>query len=348
MTRLIQKKIYENKSSGYIDLTKVQKITKKTDMDSISIVDLYAGTGGFSLAFSQVNRRVKCVFSIDREASSKVIYDMNHSNNLTLADINSLDPNKVPKHDILCAGFNCQPFSVAGKGLGFQDERTKSISKVMNIIRKHKPAVVLFENVRGFLSHNNGKSYEKMKKKLQRRGYYVKKKVLETSFVTGIPQSRQRVFIVGFRSKKHWRSFNFEFPEKELQDISLFLEPKVDKQYYITKKSKMYERLKKGVTKHVNTNTVYYLNRQGKVKEKKGNVSNTLVTRVANGPFLRDDHGIRKFTPREYFNLQGFPTSYKIEGLSKTKLYKLAGNAITVPVVKLIAERILRVIKKKK
>lgn len=314
-------------------------------MAPITLIDLFAGTGGFSLAFSQASSDLQCVFSNDKENSAKFIYDMNHPNKLTLGDINSLDPGKIPKHDILCAGFNCQPFSQAGKKKGFQDPRARSISQIMNIIGKHKPSVVMFENVKGLLTHDKGKSYEKIKNQLQQRGYNVKEKVLDTSVVTGIPQHRKRLFIVGFRKKKHWKAFSFDFPTLELKDISLYLEPRVDKQYYYTPESTLFNKLEKGVTLHVRKNTVYYLDRQGKIREKKGNVSNTLITNVACGPFLRDDYGIRKLTPRECFNLQGFPSSFKLRNLSKTKLYRLAGNAVTVPVVRLIAERILSVIK---
>lgn len=169
-------------------------------------------------------------------------------------------------------------------------------------------------------------------------------KGVNTSKVTGIPQNRERIYIVCFKDAKLCDLFNFDFPNCVLKPIIDFLEDDPDKKYYYKETDKIYDELKNNVTKHVSTNTVYQYRRYY-VRENKNSVCPTLTANMGTGghnvPIILDDKGIRKLTPMECFRLQGFPIDYKMPNLSSGKLYSLAGNAVSVPVVELIANKIV-------
>jgi DNA (cytosine-5)-methyltransferase 1 len=165
--------------------------------------------------------------------------------------------------------------------------------------------------------------------------------VLNTSDITGIPHHRERIYIVCMKSKKVFDTFSLDFPKIEKKKISEFLETNVPLKYYYNDKSTTWELLKKNVVKK---DTIYQY-RRVYVRENKSSECPTLTANMGGGghnvPIILDDKGIRKLTPRECFNLQGFPSSYKLPSLCDSNLYKLAGNAVSVPVVKLIANRLI-------
>lgn len=144
-----------------------------------------------------------------------------------------------------------------------------------------------------------------------------------------------------------YENFNFEFDRVEIDQISNYLEENVPQKYYYTDKLKVYNEIKKGIVKHINTNTVYQY-RRFYVRENKSNCCPTLTANMGCGghnvPLIKDDYGIRKLTPRECFNLQGFPVDYKLPLISDSKLYKLAGNAVSIPVIRLIVDKIDNII----
>ena len=316
-------------------------------MDTIKIVDLFAGTGAFSYAFKKVfrkaNKPISCVFANDFCTESELIYNMNHSTKLTFGDINKISA-KVPKHTILTGGFSCQPFSISGKRLGFEDERSNVFWAIIKILRKNMPDVFILENVKNLQSHDKGNTFKIIYKSLRKLGYHIKYKILDTCKITKVPQHRERIYIVGFKDKSHYDKFDFEFEESVVDDISEYLETDVHKKYYYDKRYSVFDRIKKEVKKSVSKNVLYQY-RRFYVRECKSNVCPTLTANMGGGghnvPLLKDKKGIRKLTPRECFNLQGFPKKYKLPPLADSKLYKLAGNAVSIPVVKLIAEKIL-------
>jgi DNA (cytosine-5)-methyltransferase 1 len=161
--------------------------------------------------------------------------------------------------------------------------------------------------------------------------------------LTGIPHHRERIYIVCFRDKKLYKQFDFDFPKIDCKPIRNFLEPNPDKKYYYTPKLKVYDTVKKSVVKNISENVIYQY-RRFYMRENKSGHCPTLTANMGGGghnvPILLDDGGIRKLTPRECFNLQGFPADYKLPKISDSALYKLAGNAISVPVVELIANKI--------
>tara|TARA_Y100000780_G_scaffold232569_1_gene266685 strand:+ start:30896 stop:31843 length:948 start_codon:yes stop_codon:yes gene_type:complete len=312
-------------------------------MQKIKFIDLFAGTGGFTEALSSAN--FECVYTNDMIKESKEIYGLNHPNDYyELKDINTVDIKAIPKFDMICGGFPCQPFSIAGKRKGFNDERSNVFWTLLKIIKYHKPKIILFENVKNMKTHDKGNTYKIIKNNLEKLGYHIKEQILDTSKLTGIPHHRERIYIIGFIDKEKYNNFNFDFPNKKNKDISKFLDDKIDSIFYYNDKSKIYSKLKESVTKSIFENVVYQYRRYY-VRENKSSICPTLTANMGTGghnvPIILDENGIRKLTPRECFNLQGFRKTYKLPKVSNSKLYKLAGNAISVPIVKLIGNNII-------
>lgn len=311
-----------------------------TEGGKLRMIDLFAGTGAFSHAFQATNK-VKVVFANDMVEQSKKMYDLNFDHTLTLEDLNKIKPEDVPPHDILTGGFPCQPFSIAGKQEGFDDKRSNVFWKILELIDYHQPKAVILENVKNLVSHDEGNTFETIKSKLEERGYHLRFKVLNTAKITGIPQHRERIYIVCVKSQAVFDAFSLDFPAIPKRPIADFIEPNAPAKYYYTDSSSAYELLKETVKKK---NTIYQY-RRVYVRENKSNECPTLTANMGGGghnvPIILDDKGIRKLTPRECFNFQGFPASYKLPNLADSHLYKLAGNAVSVPVVKLIANRLI-------
>jgi DNA (cytosine-5)-methyltransferase 1 len=306
-------------------------------------IDLFAGTGGFSHALEKCGK-FESIFANDMVEPSKKIYMLNNpDSNFVLEDLNLIDVKTIPAHNILCGGFPCQPFSIAGKKKGFDDKRSNVFWKILEILDHHKPEIVVLENVKNLKSHDKGNTYMTIIDKLTEKGYHIKSKILDTTGLTGIPHHRERIYIVCFRDKKLYKQFDFDFPKIDCKPIRNFLEPNPDKKYYYTPKLKVYDTVKKSVVKNISENVIYQY-RRFYMRENKSGHCPTLTANMGGGghnvPILLDDGGIRKLTPRECFNLQGFPADYKLPKISDSALYKLAGNAISVPVVELIANKI--------
>ncbi len=314
-------------------------------MKEYILIDLFAGSGGFSLAFNEFNR-FKCNFALDITKESQEIVTLNHPEIKFLKkDILEVEPLDIPTHNILCAGFPCQPFSIAGKQKGFGDNRSNVFWKLLDIIKYHSPEVVILENVKNLKSHDKFRTYKIIEQQLSQLGYFIKSSILDTCKLTRIPHHRERIYIVAFKDKIIYNKFNLDFKQIANQNIIDFIEENVSQKYYYTDKFKCYDLIKNNVLKHISTNTVYQF-RRVYVRENKSSVCPTLTANMGTGghnvPLILTDKGIRKLTPRECFNLQGFPKDFKLNGasLSDCKLYKLAGNAISIDIVKLIAEKL--------
>jgi DNA (cytosine-5)-methyltransferase 1 len=320
---------------------KLQEPQSETDV-KFKMIDLFAGTGAFSYAFHQTNK-VDTVFANDLLESSETIFNLNNHIKLTRKDLNSIKDEEIPEFDILTGGFPCQPFSIAGMKKGFEDERSNVFWKILSILKTHSPKIVVLENVKNLQSHDNGNTYKVIVENLTNLGYHVKTKILNTCKITNVPQNRERIYIACFKDKKMYDKFNFEFNEIENNSIVNFLEENIPEKYYYNDKTIIYDELKKNVVKPIETNTIYQYRRYY-VRENKNGVCPTLTANMGGGghnvPIILDKKGIRKLTPRECFNLQGFHKDYKLPTLSDSKLYSLAGNAVSMPVVCLIANRI--------
>ncbi len=313
-------------------------------------VSFFAGVGGIDLAFE--NAGFNCVWANEIDEYAAQTYRANFNNKLIVEDIRAIDLTDVPDSEILLAGFPCQAFSVAGYRKGFSDERGNLFFDLMKIIEEKLPPVLFLENVKNLVGHDRGKTFRIILEALEANGYYVKHKILNSSEYGNIPQNRERIYIVAFRDEESYHSFEFPQPQALLTELKDFIhyEEKVDMKYYYTEDGcGFYNQLKENV---VNNETTYQW-RRVYVRENKSKVCPTLTANMGTGghnvPLIKAKHGIRKLTPRECFNLQGYPETYKLpEHLSNTRLYKQAGNSVVVPVVELIATLIMSAMSKSK
>lgn len=314
-------------------------------INKITFIDLFAGIGGVRLGFEQAG--FECVFSNDCDKNCKITYDHNFSKNsheLYLEKIEKVQSSNIPSFDILTGGFPCQPFSIAGYRKGFSDKgRGNLFFEIIRILKDKQPKAFLLENVKNLKNHNNGKTLELIYSELENIGYHVADEVLNTLKYSNIPQNRERIYIVGFLNKNHYQNFNFPTEKKLTSIIKDHLLENVDDEYYYSNKA-MYSNLKKAIK---NKDTVYQWRRQY-VRENKSKVCPTLTANMGTGghnvPLILDNKGIRKLTPRECANFQGFPQNYKLPELANSNLYKQIGNSVTVPVIKRIAVNIKKVL----
>ena len=301
---------------------------------------LFAGVGGIELGFKQAGFEPILAKEIDKYAG--VTYKKNFNHELVLKDIHELAADEFPKIDVLTGGFPCQAFSVAGYRKGFKDPRGNVFWEIVRILKKKKPEVIFLENVKNLTTHDNGRTFKIILDSLAELGYHVKFKVMNACEYSSIPQNRERIYIVGFRSKKNYN--NFEFPKKTNANLNLTkyinFDEKIDEYFYYNDKY-MSKQLLKSIT---SKNTVYQWRRKY-VRENKSGLCPTLTANMGTGghnvPLVLTKYGIRKLTPKECFNLMGFPKSYKLpKEISNGNLYKQAGNAVVVPVIKRIATNI--------
>ncbi len=188
---------------------------------------------------------VDIVFSNDMTKYSEIIYNNNFGHQLTLGDLNEIENNMIPSHDIIFSGFPCQPFSIAGNQQGFEDKRSNVFWKILSIIDHHKP----LENVKNLVSHDNGNTFKIILGNLESRGYSVCYKILNTSQLTGIPQNRERIYIVCIKSKDVFSKFNLEFEHIKKKKIS---------EFYYTSSSSTWDLLNNA---NIKTDTVYQYRR---------------------------------------------------------------------------------------
>lgn len=311
---------------------------------NLKTLDLYAGIGGIRLGFEKAG--FETVFSNDIEPACKVTFDLNFNTTpLTVGDIGAIKPSNLPDFDFLLGGFPCQPFSIAGYRKGFEDtERGNQFLNIVKILKEKKPLGFLLENVKNLRNHDGGKTFKVIEDALIALGYHIKYQVMNSADYGNVPQNRERIYIVGFKNKKFIDNFEFPKPTKLTVTIADILETDVPEKYYY-KNSALYPKLKEGITKK---DTVYQWRRQY-VRENKKGVVPTLTANMGTGghnvPLILDKKGIRKLTPKECLNAQGFPKKYKIpKNLSDSKIYKQAGNSVTVTVIEKVAKNVIKAI----
>lgn len=316
-------------------------------------IDLFAGVGGFHFAFKG---NAKCVFASEWDNNARKTYLANWGDELKendavfAGDITSVNYSEIPDFDILCGGFPCQPFSIAGKQLGFSHATQGTLFfNILELIKIKNPRVVFLENVKNLASHDKGNTFKTILGALEEAGYKVKYEILNGTTHGNTPQNRERIFIVGFLNQTDYDNFNF--PEKIELNKHLFScleQGKVSEKYYQNNlESPSVQKMVDGITKK----GIIYQYRRYYMRENKGGVCPTLTANMGTGghnvPLIMDDFGIRKLTPRECFNFQGFPSSFIIpENIAASSLYKQAGNSVTVPVIKRISDKILEALKK--
>jgi DNA (cytosine-5)-methyltransferase 1 len=307
----------------------------------LKTIDLFAGIGGIRIGFE--NAGFETVFSNDFEPTCKTTYDLNFEEpKLHIEDIRNIDPNSIPDFDFLLGGFPCQAFSIAGHRQGFDDEKDRGnlffyIAKILEI---KQPQGFLLENVKNLVGHDNGNTFKVISSVLTNLGYKFHYKVLNTMEYGNVPQNRERVYIVGFKSVDYHNNFKFPQPVKLTRTVKDYLEPTVNKKYYYNGKP-LYDRIRDDV---IDENKIYQWRRKY-VRENKKNVCPTLTANMGSGghnvPIIKDSIGIRKLTPLECVRLQGFPDTYKLPDISDSGLYKQAGNSVSVPVIEAVAKQIV-------
>jgi len=249
---------------------------------------------------------------------------------------------------VMLAGFPCQAFSVAGYRKGFDDEKGRGtlFFELVRIIKAKQPQIVFLENVKNLVGHDNGNTFAVIIDELQKENYHVKYAVLNAMEYGNIPQNRERIYIVAFKDIEQYRTFEFPLPvplKKKLSDIIDF-KNLIDEKYYYTEgkyKGDIYDQL---VDAMDDENAIYQWRRKY-VRKNKSGVVPTLTANQGEGGhnvcLIKTVHGIRKMTPHECFNTQGFPKKFKLPtDMSDARLYKQAGNSVCVSVIQRIAEKI--------
>ncbi len=314
-------------------------------MKNNKCASFFAGVGGIDIGFQKAGFEVVYANEIDKNAA--ITFKANHPNvRLDVCDIQTLDEKTIPDFDVMLAGFPCQAFSIAGYRQGFDDEKGRGnlFFDLLRIIDEKEPSIVFLENVKNLFTHDERKTYARIEKELINRGYDVTPMVLNSAEYGNVPQARERIYIVCFKDKSQADKFHMLKPiklEKTLKDVIDF-DTKQDEKFYYTDKCKFYDQLVEGVVK---SDTCYQW-RRIYVRENKSNLCPTLTANMGTGghnvPIIRMHNGdIRKLTPHECFNLQGFPEDFILpKELSNASLYKQAGNSVAVTVIERLAKNI--------
>lgn len=306
---------------------------------TFSVMSHFAGVGGIDLGFES-SGKFKTIWANEIDKKASETFMKNFDAPLIIDDIHNLDPKDAPDVDVIISGFPCQAFSIAGYRKGFEDERGSLFFETLKYIIEKEPKVVFLENVKNFVGHDNGRTFNVVKEALEAYGYHLKFQVLNAKDFGNIPQNRERIYIVGFKDKSHYKNFEFPMPVKlttKLSDVIYFDKKVDDKYYYTSEKTSFFDELEKNI---VSQNSIYQWRRKY-VRENKSGLVPTLTANMGTGghnvPIILSDYGIRKLTPRECFNVQGFPESFILPDQADSHLYKQAGNSVVVPVVKRIA-----------
>lgn len=316
----------------------------KTVSSPYSVDAFFAGVGGIELGFEQTGE-FSVVYANEFDKNARETYILNHPDTrFDNRDIHDIDSSEIPDPDIMMGGFPCQAFSIAGYRKGFEDERGDLFFEMLRLVKDKQPKVVFIENVKNLVTHDKGNTFKVIREALVENGYYIKWKVLNSKDYGNTPQNRERIYVIGFKNKADYDAFKFPEPVKltrSLRDVIDFSEKKDETYYYREGKQTFFDKLKESIT---SSNTVYQWRRQY-VRENKSGVVPTLTANMGTGghnvPLILDDFGeIRKLTPKEAFNVQGYPKEFKLPKISNGQLYKQAGNSVVVPVVKRIAQNI--------
>ncbi|TGE80055.1 DNA cytosine methyltransferase [Weissella confusa] len=316
----------------------------KTVSSPYSVDAFFAGVGGIELGFEQTGE-FSVVYANEFDKNARETYILNHPDtHFDNRDIHDIDSSDIPDPDIMVGGFPCQAFSIAGYRKGFEDERGDLFFEMLRLVKDKQPKVVFIENVKNLVTHDKGNTFKVIREALVENGYYIKWKVLNSKDYGNTPQNRERIYVIGFKNKADYDAFKFPEPVKltrSLRDVIDFSEKKDETYYYREGKQTFFDKLKESIT---SSNTVYQWRRQY-VRENKSGVVPTLTANMGTGghnvPLILDDFGeIRKLTPKEAFNVQGYPKEFKLPKISNGQLYKQAGNSVVVPVVKRIAQNI--------
>ena len=305
-----------------------------------SMIDLFAGIGGTRLGFYQTGR-VKCLFSSEIEKFAVKTYRANFGET-PVGDITKVNASDIPDHDILVGGFPCQAFSLAGLKRGFEDTRGTLFFEIARILREKKPKAFLLENVKNLVSHDGGKTFQVICNTLKELGYEIFPQILKARDF-GVPQNRERIYIVGFDPQKvtNYKEFHMPKPAKEKTRLGDILEKKVDDKYTLS--DDLWNGHKRRKAEHKLKGNGFGYSLFNENSEYCSTISARYYKDGSEILIEQKDKNPRKLTPRECARLQGFPEEFIIP-VSDTQAYKEFGNSVAVPVIHAIAEQIIRVL----
>ncbi|MEL4894230.1 DNA (cytosine-5-)-methyltransferase [Crocosphaera sp. Alani8] len=294
-------------------------------------VDLFAGIGGMRLGFSRPFSQ--CVFSSEWDKYAQKTYQINFREK-PFGDINQIDPQHIPDHDLLIGGFPCQPFSTIGKREGFLHETQGSLFyKIAQILQTKKPFSFLLENVPGLVTHDKGKTFDIILKTLDSLNYDVRYSILDAALFK-LPQVRERIYLVGFCREYLNERVDFMFPVGQQNDVYInqFVERNMEG-YSIS------QHLQKSYLFKKNDGRPQIVDQNSKVKVKTF-VSTYYKIQRLTGTFVRDgETGLRLLSENECKAIMGFPKDFRFP-VSRTQMYRQIGNSVAVPVIHQIADRI--------
>lgn len=316
----------------------------KSKLKDTSFIDLFCGIGGFRLALESFG--ANCLFSIDNNKHAVDTYDANFNSN-SYGDITLLDEKNIPHHDILCAGFPCQAFSISGKQRGFNDTRGTLFFDVVRIVKYHKPKILFLENVGNLKNHDKGRTFKIILKTLRDVGYNVYYDILNASNF-GIPQARKRIYIIAIR--KDIDNHNFKFPQEtnELIAIKDILLPNDECEEFMLKREynldlNKVKKFNKIQNKPLRVGTVNKGGQGDRIYSENGHAITLSADGGGNGArtgLYYIDKKIRKLHPRETARLMGFPDDYVLNP-SINQAHKQFGNSVIVDMIQYIAKEIV-------
>ena len=316
-----------------------------------TFIDLFAGIGGFRIAMQ--NAGGKCVYSSEWNVYAQKTYFANYGE-MPFGDITKKETKSyIPEQfDVLCAGFPCQPFSIAGvskknslgRETGFKDKTQGTLFfDVADIISRHRPKAFYLENVKNLTSHDNGNTFRVIKETLEELDYSLHYQVMDGQ--TYVPQHRERIMIVGFDKKRYHGKEQFVFPEQHeaTRCIREILDPNIDSKYTLS--DKLWTYLQNYAEKHrAKGNGFGY-----------GLVNLDGITRTLSARYYKDGSEIlipqgngknpRRLSPRECARLMGYPDSFRIDQVSDVQAYRQCGNSVVVPLIAAVSEQIIRTMK---
>ena len=331
--------------------SKHSNLSTQTNFMTVTVGSLFAGIGGICQGFKNAGCNIKWANEYNLKACET--YEANFKeHNLICRDIHELETNELESVDIITSGFPCQAFSIAGHRKGFDDHRGNLFFETARFIKDLKPKAFFLENVRNLHSHDNGNTFKVIREVIDDQlGYSFIPFVLNAKDYSNIPQTRERIYIIGFKDEAH-KSGGLTDNFQPIQEVLLtktihdFLEAdKPEDKYYYQPEHQYYERLINEVT---STDTLYQW-RRVYIRENKNNLCPTLTANMGTGghnvPIVKDKFGIRKLTPKECINFQGFSKDFEFpKNMANSHCYKQAGNSVVVPVVENIAREMLRLL----
>lgn len=307
-------------------------------------VSLFAGVGGIDIGFEE--NGFKTVYANEYDNYAADTYEANFPKiQVDRRDVHEVGADEIPDFDILLAGFPCQAFSIAGYRQGFDDKKGRGelFFEIVRIMEQRKPRVAFFENVKNLVSHDKGNTFRVIREQLDELGYQYSYQVMNACEYGNVPQNRERIYIVAFRDEEDFMNFHMPLSIPLTKSIHDILEQdEVDESFFYTAdKYDCYNMLKEKMKKH---DTIYQW-RRVYVRENKSNLIPTLTANMGTGGhnvplILTHNNRIRKLTPRECFNAQGFPLDFILTNQAKGRLYKQAGNSVVVPVISRIAKNL--------